>query len=363
MKKLSVLAIVFLVLCVGAILLMRSCGGSRPEEPSPIQTLETDPPATPAPTEPPVSTEPVVTPPPAVSATGTFYTTDDVNMRRAPTNGEVITVVPKGTAVEKTGEESGWASVKLQGVEGYISSDYLSPQPPADAAATGASGADDIPVTPCSDTVWTTDGVNLRRGPGTNYEIAGSVDKNTQLSRTGTTANGWSRVLYQSVGYYVSSDYVTTTAPATETPTPTGGESESGSQTGAAPADAPALPTSGEFKSSTGTGLELIVRWSVLSSDENTKTLQFYAYLSSGTLQATASADDLCFKVGNDTFNTTSYGAEVSSKGLTETLLGACSCIVNQYTLPVTVTWHFNGTYGGHQIDDIEATDTLVLGS
>ena len=359
MKKLSVLAIVFLVLCVGAILLMRSCGGDRAQEPSPVAALETDPPATPAPTQAPAESAPVVTPPPAISATGTFYTTDDVNMRRAPTNGEVITVVPKGTAVEKTGEEGGWATVKFQGVDGYISSDYLSPPPPADVA--GAAGnPDDLPVTPCSDTVWTTDGVNLRRGPGTTYEIAGSVNKNTQLSRTGTTANGWSRVLYQSVGYYVSSDYLTTTAPAVEeTPAQAGGESTPA----ATNPDAPALPTSGEFKSSTGTGLELIVRWSVLSSDEKSKTLQFYAYLSSGSLQATASADDLCFKVGNDTFNTTSYGAEVSSKGLTETLLGACSCIVNQYTLPVTVTWRFQGTYSGHQIDEITASDTLVLGS
>lgn len=67
-------------------------------------------------------------------------------------------------------------------------------------------------------------GVNLRTGPGTTYDVIGSLARGTELKRTGTT-NGWSRVLYNGETCYISSALISTEAPeVTEDPAPEGEE-------------------------------------------------------------------------------------------------------------------------------------------
>ena len=95
MRRFSLLAILFLALCAACILLMRSCGGDRREEPQATLPPANDimnatvPESTPAPT-------PEPTPEPTPSYEGSVWTTSDVNLRRAPgTDGEVITAVDK----------------------------------------------------------------------------------------------------------------------------------------------------------------------------------------------------------------------------------------------------------------------------
>ncbi len=62
-------------------------------------------------------------------------------------------------------------------------------------------------------------GMNLRAGPGTEYDIVDSVEKGTALRRIGTEED-WSRVMYNGRECYVLSALVTTEAPD-ETPEPT----------------------------------------------------------------------------------------------------------------------------------------------
>ena len=83
---------------------------------------------------------------------------------------------------------------------------------PLDETDTGEDGMEEI-----SDTVYVTgSGVNLRTGPGTTYEVIGSLTRGTELKRTGEV-NGWSRVLYNDETCYISSALVSTDAPeATE---------------------------------------------------------------------------------------------------------------------------------------------------
>ncbi len=86
-----------------------------------------------------------------------------------------------------------------------------------------------IKITETNETVWATDYLNVRSGPGTDYKRIGGVSKGAAMGRTGVTDNGWSRIQYNGGEAYVYSEYVTTTQPA-PAPAP-------------APAPTPAPPT------------------------------------------------------------------------------------------------------------------------
>ncbi len=82
-------------------------------------------------------------------------------------------------------------------------------------------------ITPTNDYIWTTGSINVRKGPGVEYDKLGTVSKNTRLYRTGICSNGWLRVEYKDQKAFVSSKYCTTEDPqitkapnATATPTP-----------------------------------------------------------------------------------------------------------------------------------------------
>ena len=91
-----------------------------------------------------------------------------------------------------------------------------------------------------NETVYATSTVNVRSGPGTSYEKLGQLAKGDKLTRTGICDNGWSRVVYNGKVAYVSSSYLTTTNPNSNTGgnTPgntsgnTGGNTSSGNSDG-----------------------------------------------------------------------------------------------------------------------------------
>lgn len=81
-------------------------------------------------------------------------------------------------------------------------------------------------VTETSDTVYVTgSGVNLRSGPGTSYDIVTIAVAGTELERTGTTDNNWSRVRYDGRECFISNAFISTDKPkaADETPKPNAG--------------------------------------------------------------------------------------------------------------------------------------------
>ena len=81
---------------------------------------------------------------------------------------------------------------------------------PVDETEPGEDGMKEL-----SDTVYVTgSGVNLRTGPGTTYEVIGSLARGTELKRTGEVS-GWSRVLYNDETCYISSALISTDAPET----------------------------------------------------------------------------------------------------------------------------------------------------
>ncbi len=72
-----------------------------------------------------------------------------------------------------------------------------------------------------STTMYATDSVNVRSGPGADYEKIGRFDKNEAVTVTGRASTGWYRVLLDGKTGYVSNAYLTETKPSSTTTTKT----------------------------------------------------------------------------------------------------------------------------------------------
>lgn len=72
------------------------------------------------------------TPPPASVFTEEVYTTDEVRFRSEPsTEGEVLSVLKRGTKLKRAEDKNGWSLVMNEkGAAGYISSEFISNEEP-----------------------------------------------------------------------------------------------------------------------------------------------------------------------------------------------------------------------------------------
>ncbi len=149
----------------------------------------------------------------------TVYVISDVNLRSGPgTSYDAVAVATAGTELTRTGTTGLWSQVEYNGQTVYAYSSYLSTTAvTADDTAddtTADTTTSDVPtstedVVSASGTIYTTDGVNLRTGPGTNYDIVTSVPAGTALTRTGTTGE-WTEVSYSGQTAYVYNVYIST---------------------------------------------------------------------------------------------------------------------------------------------------------
>ncbi len=73
-----------------------------------------------------------------------------------------------------------------------------------------------VTFTDVNETVYATTSCNVRQSYSTSSAKLGQVKQGTALKRTGVGSNGWSRIEYNGQTAYISSQYVTTTAPAAE---------------------------------------------------------------------------------------------------------------------------------------------------
>ena len=150
----------------------------------------------------------------------TAKTTEYVNFRSGPgTNYSSKGVIALGTTVTVTDtSNSEWYAVRLSnGSTGYIFAQYLKLNSSSSAAATPApSGSEQ--------SAKTTEYVNFRSGPGTNYSSKGVIASGTTVTVTDTSNSEWYavRLANGSTGY-IFAQYlkVTGTSSATPTPTPT----------------------------------------------------------------------------------------------------------------------------------------------
>ncbi len=119
-----------------------------------------------------------------------------LHMRAGPgSEYEALASIPAGTALELTGIDDGWYRTSYGGVEGYVCSDYVSLSGGgSDAGIVNTSGAN----------------LNLRAGPGSEYEKLAAIPAGTALTLTGGEG-GWYKTSYGGVEGYVSGDYILVT--------------------------------------------------------------------------------------------------------------------------------------------------------
>ena len=72
--------------------------------------------------------------------------------------------------------------------------------------------AEETPAEPATETVYTTDKVNVRSGADTSADKLGSVEKGTALTRTRTEGD-WSIVDYNGTTGYIKSEFLSAAAP------------------------------------------------------------------------------------------------------------------------------------------------------
>ena len=148
-------------------------------------------------TKPTPTPDPTPTPTPSINTKVMYVIANSgLNVRSGPgTNYRIVTGLSKGTQVTVYEESNGWSRI---GNNQWVSSQYLS--------TTKTEGT----IIPESNTYqsWTgivtaKSGLNIRKGPGTNYQRVGLYSYNTKITIIGDT-NGW----YETNKGYVSSQYV-----------------------------------------------------------------------------------------------------------------------------------------------------------
>ena len=158
----------------------------------------------------------VSTVPSSASQTGTINGSY-VNFRTGPSASAAIQgVLNNGTAVTVLSEVNGWTNISVNGVTGYVSSNFVSRSgntviPAVTAAPVVVPVVTAAPVSGSGEATINADGVNLRSGPSSGYEILGAFDRGTSVTVL-SEANGWSRVSINGHEGYMFSRYITRNA-------------------------------------------------------------------------------------------------------------------------------------------------------
>lgn len=151
----------------------------------------------------------------------------NLNLREgASTETAIIGKLPRGTAVTVYSEQDGWAKVNVNGKEGYVCTDYLTDQqmgPGVSPAETGlaitSAPENTVQYNYSAQTTVKYVNVNpgsnlhLRQGPSTSTAILDKLPRGTQLT-VYSEENGWAKVKVNGKEGYVSTQYVSSTKPA-----------------------------------------------------------------------------------------------------------------------------------------------------
>lgn len=138
-----------------------------------------------------------------------------LNVRKgAGTGYAIIGSLSKAETVTIQETKSGWHKVTADNkkLTGYVSAEYITITGNGESQKPEEKPQDDT-YTEVNEPVWATAGVNIRKGPGTNYDVIGSLVKNGSVRRIGIGNNGWSKIKYGNATGYISSQYLTTTNP------------------------------------------------------------------------------------------------------------------------------------------------------
>lgn len=128
-----------------------------------------------------------------------YYTTANLNIRDgASTTSSKIGKIPNGTKVSVIDFNSNktWAKVVYNNKTGWVSAQYLSTESQEPEQK--------------EDTYWTgttTQNLNMRKGPSTDYSIIIIIPKNSDV-KIYETKSGWAKIKYKSYEGYCSASFI-----------------------------------------------------------------------------------------------------------------------------------------------------------
>jgi len=114
----------------------------------------------------------------------------------ASTNHSIIKTLTPNTSVEVIGTQGDWSSVRHDGTNGFIKSEFLS----ATGSSQPASSSEPI-------ILKTTGTINMRSGPSTNHSIIRTLSPNTSVEVYGTQGD-WSNVRHNGTNGFIKSDLI-----------------------------------------------------------------------------------------------------------------------------------------------------------
>ncbi|PEJ32970.1 mannosyl-glycoprotein endo-beta-N-acetylglucosamidase [Peribacillus butanolivorans] len=134
-----------------------------------------------------------------------------LNMRKSGTeSASIVLKLSRGTQVTVYSESNGWAKIKANGKDGYVSTKYLSTTKP---------GTGSTPSTPEKTTtkyVNVSSGtLNMRKSGTESASIVAKLSRGTQVT-VYSESNGWAKIKADGKDGYVSTKYLSTTKPETE---------------------------------------------------------------------------------------------------------------------------------------------------
>lgn len=151
------------------------------------------------------------------------YTTDIVNIRaQADENGELVTTVPAGTALTRTGNtDNGWSKLDYNNKDCYVKSEYLSTEAPQDQSqdTTQDQGQDTTAQNTDTGTQDTTglaegtevllsDTVNVRASMSADAEKVGTAFAGEKVTVVMSYAEGWTKVNWNGQTGYIKTEFL-----------------------------------------------------------------------------------------------------------------------------------------------------------
>lgn len=139
------------------------------------------------------------------------FTNDRVNLRKSySTSSAKITTLDKNTKLTRTGvSTNGWSRVTYNGQTGYIYTQYLT----KDETPTEKPDEKEVKITDVNETMYANQNCNLRKSWTTKSDKVGYLTKGQEITRTGVTDNGWSRIKYNGKDVFVLSTLITKEKP------------------------------------------------------------------------------------------------------------------------------------------------------
>ncbi|MCD1162495.1 SH3 domain-containing protein [Peribacillus frigoritolerans] len=138
--------------------------------------------------------------------------TGSLNMRKSGSDSaSIVAKLTRGTQVTVYSESKGWAKVKANGKEGYVSTKYLSATKPGSvkkAAATVKTTTKYVNVS--------TGSLNMRKSGSDSASLVAKLTRGTQVT-VYSESKGWAKIKANGKGGYVSTKYLSATKPGTVT--------------------------------------------------------------------------------------------------------------------------------------------------